>query len=68
MYWLVLVASSERIAVQGKGRNPKTGEVMEIPARQVPAFSAGKLFKGAVAAGKFPEENRIDYHKRLHQS
>lgn len=51
-----------------EGRNPKTGEVMEIPARQVPAFSAGKLFKDAVAAGKFPEENRVDYHKRLHQS
>ncbi|GAB4385370.1 MAG: HU family DNA-binding protein [Elainellaceae cyanobacterium] len=32
-----------------EGRNPKTGEVMEIPATTVPAFSAGKLFKDMVA-------------------
>jgi DNA-binding protein HU-beta len=32
-----------------EGRNPKTGEAMEIPATKVPAFSAGKLFKEMVA-------------------
>ena len=32
-----------------EGRNPKTGEKMEIPATEVPAFSAGKLFKEKVA-------------------
>ena len=32
-----------------EGRNPKTGEVMVIPATKVPAFSAGKAFKQAVA-------------------
>ncbi len=32
-----------------EGRNPKTGEKMEIPATTVPAFSAGKLFKEKVA-------------------
>lgn len=32
-----------------EGRNPKTGEAMTIPASTVPAFSAGKLFKDAVA-------------------
>ncbi|MGV2827047.1 HU family DNA-binding protein [Myxosarcina sp. GI1(2024)] len=32
-----------------EGRNPKTGEKMSIPATQVPAFSAGKLFKDKVA-------------------
>ena len=32
-----------------EGRNPKTGEKMEIPASRVPAFSAGKLFKDKVA-------------------
>jgi DNA-binding protein HU-beta len=32
-----------------EGRNPKTGEKMEIPATTVPAFSAGKLFKDKVA-------------------
>lgn len=31
------------------GRNPKTGAEMVIPATQVPAFSAGKLFKERVA-------------------
>jgi DNA-binding protein HU-beta len=35
-----------------EGRNPKTGEKMEIPATQVPAFSAGKLFKERVAPPK----------------
>ncbi|MEM6432275.1 MAG: HU family DNA-binding protein [Cyanobacteria bacterium P01_D01_bin.115] len=33
-----------------EGRNPKTGEVMVIPAAKVPAFSAGKAFKQAVAS------------------
>jgi DNA-binding protein HU-beta len=32
-----------------EGRNPKTGEKMEIPETTVPAFSAGKLFKDKVA-------------------
>ena len=35
-----------------EGRNPKTGEKMEIPATRVPAFSAGKLFKEMVAPKK----------------
>ncbi|MEN9207197.1 MAG: HU family DNA-binding protein [Gloeomargarita sp. GMQP_bins_120] len=33
-----------------EGRNPRTGEPMKIPATQVPAFSAGKLFKERVAS------------------
>lgn len=32
-----------------EGRNPKTGEAMDIPATVVPAFSAGKQFKDAVS-------------------
>lgn len=32
-----------------EGRNPKTGEKMDIPATRVPAFSAGKLFKDKVS-------------------
>ncbi|NJK27461.1 MAG: HU family DNA-binding protein [Coleofasciculaceae cyanobacterium SM2_3_26] len=32
-----------------EGRNPKTGDKMEIPETTVPAFSAGKLFKERVA-------------------
>ena len=31
-----------------KGRNPKTGEEIQIPARVVPKFSAGKQFKETV--------------------
>ena len=31
-----------------KGRNPQTGEEIEIPARKVPAFKAGKTFKETV--------------------
>ncbi|MBE9101321.1 HU family DNA-binding protein [Vacuolonema iberomarrocanum] len=35
-----------------EGRNPKTGEAMEIPATMVPGFSAGKQFKEMVAPEK----------------
>jgi DNA-binding protein HU-beta len=28
-----------------KGRNPKTGEEIDIPASKTPSFSAGKSFK-----------------------
>jgi len=38
-----------------EGRNPKTGDKMEIPATRVPAFSAGKLFKDRVAPPKEPK-------------
>lgn len=31
------------------GRNPQTGKELKIPAKQVPAFSAGKKFKELVA-------------------
>jgi DNA-binding protein HU-beta len=31
-----------------KGRNPKTGEVLDIPAGKAPAFKAGKALKDAV--------------------
>jgi DNA-binding protein HU-beta len=31
------------------GRNPKTGEPLEIPAKRVPRFAAGKDFKKLVA-------------------
>lgn len=32
-----------------KGRNPQTGEEIDIPARKVPTFKAGKALKDAVA-------------------
>ncbi len=31
-----------------KGRNPKTGESIDIPASKAPAFKAGKALKDAV--------------------
>ena len=31
------------------GRNPQTGKEIKIPAKTVPAFSAGKKFKSIVA-------------------
>jgi DNA-binding protein HU-beta len=31
-----------------EGRNPKTGESVQIPAARVPTFSPGKTFKEAV--------------------
>ena len=35
-----------------KGRNPQTGKELNIPAKTVPAFSAGKKFKDLVAGSK----------------
>ncbi len=55
------VANGEKVSLVGfgsfeprdrkarDGRNPKTGEVIKIPATTVPAFSAGKAFKERVA-------------------
>jgi DNA-binding protein HU-beta len=34
-----------------KGRNPKTGDELDIPASARPSFSAGARFKQAVKAG-----------------
>lgn len=34
------------------GRNPQTGEAIKIKAKKVPAFSAGKGLKDAVAKSK----------------
>lgn len=54
------LASGEKVQVIGfgsfevrdraarKGRNPQTGEEIEIPATKVPAFKAGKALKDAV--------------------
>lgn len=33
-----------------KGRNPQTGEEIDIPAAKVPSFKAGKLLKDTVNA------------------
>jgi DNA-binding protein HU-beta len=41
---------------QREGRNPRTGEKMDIPATKVPAFSAGKLFKDKVSASDGPKK------------
>ena len=38
-----------RARKQREGRNPRTNQVVQIPATVVPAFSAGKSFKQAVA-------------------
>jgi DNA-binding protein HU-beta len=35
-----------------EGRNPQTGERLMIAARRVPAFTAGKALREAVAGGK----------------
>ncbi len=47
---LVGFGSFERRERQAReGRNPKTGEKMQISATRIPAFSPGKLFKEKVA-------------------
>ncbi len=37
-----------RSRAERKGRNPRTGQEITIPASKVPAFKAGKAFKEAV--------------------
>ena len=32
----------------GTARNPRTGETIEVPAKKVPAFAAGKALKDAI--------------------
>lgn len=50
---LVGFGSFERRERQAReGRNPKTGEKMQLCATRVPAFSPGKLFKEKVAVDK----------------
>lgn len=56
------VASGDKISLVGfdnfeartrqarEGRNPKTGEKMQIAATRIPAFTPGKLFKQRVAS------------------
>ena len=41
--------ASERAA--RKGRNPQTGEEIEVPATRIPKFKAGKELKAAVKKG-----------------
>ncbi len=40
---------STRRRKKRKGRNPKTGKEIQIPAKRVPKFSAGKALKDSVA-------------------
>ena len=42
--------TSERNA--RSGRNPRTGEAVEIPAKRVPSFTAGNTLKEAVQSDK----------------
>jgi DNA-binding protein HU-beta len=50
---LVGFGSFERRARKAReGRNPKTHQKIMIPATEVPAFSAGKLFKEKVSPAK----------------
>ena len=37
-----------RTRVAREGRNPRTGELVKVPAQKTPAFKAGKVLKDAV--------------------
>ena len=39
-----------------RGRNPRTGEEIEIPASKYPSFKPGKTFKDEVNGGESPDE------------
>ena len=40
-----------------EGRNPRTGDTVQIPAKAVPSFTAGKAFQEAVQTGAAPSES-----------
>ena len=66
------VASGESVTLVGfgtfearsrkerEGRNPRTGELLAIPATVVPAFSPGKTFKDAVKQGVDGKDSEIE--------
>ena len=43
----------KRTRAARKGRNPQTGEPLDIPEGVAPAFSAGNVFKGVVKKGSW---------------
>jgi integration host factor subunit beta len=42
------------------GRNPRTGDTVQIPAKAVPAFTAGKAFQEKVQTCAAPSGNAND--------
>jgi len=42
------------------GRNPRTGGMVQIPAKTVPAFTAGKAFQTLVQNGADTSSNAVD--------
>ena len=40
------------------GRNPKTGETVQIPAKKVPWFKAGKVLQALVNRQQFPDSDQ----------
>jgi integration host factor subunit beta len=61
------LASGNRVELRGfgafsvrhrearKGRNPRTGETVDVPAKSVPFFKAGKELRARINGGKDPE-------------
>jgi integration host factor subunit beta len=48
------------------GRNPRTGGMVQIPAKAVPSFTAGKAFQALVQADTAPSSNADDASARRH--
>jgi integration host factor subunit beta len=48
-------AFSVRVREARKGRNPRTGETVQVPAKAVPFFKAGKELRARVNGGVDPE-------------
>ena len=48
------------------GRNPRTGDTVQIPAKTIPAFTAGKAFQEMVQTDTVPSSNADDVAARKH--
>lgn len=70
------IASGEDVAIPGfgkykvttrkarNGRNPKTGEAIKIPAKQVVRFAPSSVLREAVAEGSEPQKTKSKKKKK----
>ncbi|MBS1983710.1 MAG: integration host factor subunit alpha [Bdellovibrionales bacterium] len=47
-----------------KGRNPQTGEAMEISSRRVMSFKVSQVLKEAINSGKIPEGGMASFDNK----
>jgi integration host factor subunit beta len=65
------LATGDRIEIRGFGsfgRNPKTGEKVQVPKKYVPHFKAGKELRERVDSLELPDDPVVQVKPRLSQA